>query len=91
MAGQVANLESAVEHLEDAVAIVSPTGELLFANPAMRALLPDGGARRDARATWSPPTTRFGGLAEQTLVEPPVARAGVGDVPGAARRVTASG
>jgi signal transduction histidine kinase len=40
MAGQVANLESAVEHLEDAVAMVSPRGELLFANPAMRALLP---------------------------------------------------
>ena len=37
MAGQVANLESAVEHLEDAVAMVSPRGELLFANPAMRA------------------------------------------------------
>lgn len=42
MAGQVANLESAVEHLEDAVAIVSPKGELLFANPAMRSLLPSG-------------------------------------------------
>src|SRR6266851_3911481 len=40
MAGQVANLESAVEHLEDAVAIVSPQGHLLFVNPAMRALLP---------------------------------------------------
>jgi signal transduction histidine kinase len=40
MAGQVANLESAVEHLEDAVAIVNPGGELLFANPAMRTLLP---------------------------------------------------
>jgi signal transduction histidine kinase len=40
MAGQVANLESAVEHLEDAVAMVSPRGEVLFANPAMRALLP---------------------------------------------------
>lgn len=40
MAGQVANLESAVEHLEDAVAIVSPTGRLLFANPALKALLP---------------------------------------------------
>jgi signal transduction histidine kinase len=40
MAGQVANLESAVEHLEDAVAIVSPESHLLFANPAMRALLP---------------------------------------------------
>jgi PAS domain-containing protein len=41
MAGQVANLESAVEHVEDAVAMVSPRGELLFANPAMRALLPN--------------------------------------------------
>ena len=40
MAGQVANLESAVQHLEDAVAIVSPKGQVLFANPAMRALLP---------------------------------------------------
>ncbi len=41
MAGQVANLESAVQHLEDAVAIVNPRGELLFANPAMRGLLPN--------------------------------------------------
>ncbi len=41
MADQVANLESAVEHLEDAVAIVSPKGDLLFVNPAMRAVLPD--------------------------------------------------
>ena len=40
MAGQVANLESAVEHLEDAVAIVGPKGGILFANPAFRALMP---------------------------------------------------
>jgi signal transduction histidine kinase len=46
MAGQVANLESAVEHLEDAVAMVNPGGEFLFANPAMRALLPDRSAGR---------------------------------------------
>jgi len=44
MAGHVANLESAVGHLEDAVAIVSPKGELLFANPAMRALVPEAAA-----------------------------------------------
>ena len=43
MAGHVANLESAVEHLEDAVAIVGPDGRLLFANPAMRTLLPSAG------------------------------------------------
>jgi signal transduction histidine kinase len=40
MAGQVANLESAVQQLEDAVAIVNARGELLFANPAMRELIP---------------------------------------------------
>ncbi len=32
--------ESAVDRLEDAVAIFNPKGELLFANPAMRATLP---------------------------------------------------
>src|SRR5262249_58060931 len=49
MAGQVANLESAVEHLEDAGAVVSPRGGLLFSNPAIRGRLPGarggGGAR----------------------------------------------
>jgi len=40
MAGQVANLESAVQLIEDAVAIVSPEGGLLFTNPAFRSLLP---------------------------------------------------
>jgi signal transduction histidine kinase/HAMP domain-containing protein len=40
LAGQKAKLESVVEHLEDAVAIVNPDGELLFANPAMKATLP---------------------------------------------------
>ncbi len=44
MAGQVAHLESAVERLEDAVAIVNSKGDLLFANPAMRTLLPDAAA-----------------------------------------------
>jgi signal transduction histidine kinase len=40
MAGQVANLESAVQLLEDAVGIVDARGALLFANPAFRALIP---------------------------------------------------
>ena len=61
MAGQVANLESAVEQLEDAVAIVNPKGELLFANPAMRALLPDAAAGDVARQAGRRPTTRCGG------------------------------
>ena len=67
MAGQVANLESAVEQLEDAVAIVNARGELLFTNPAMRALLPDAapGASLDAMLAADHPLRR---LSEQTLV-----------------------
>jgi signal transduction histidine kinase len=40
LAGEKAKLESIVDHLEDAVAIFNPDGGLLFANPAMRAMLP---------------------------------------------------
>jgi signal transduction histidine kinase len=66
MAGQVANLESAVEHLEDAVAIVGPGGDLLFANPAMRSLLPTAaaGARLDGLL---PPDHRMYRLFEDAL------------------------
>jgi signal transduction histidine kinase/HAMP domain-containing protein len=39
LAGQKASLETVVEKLEDAVAVVNPDGEILFANPAMRGLL----------------------------------------------------
>ena len=49
LAGQKANLQSAVEHLEDAVALFNPSGELLFSNPAMESTLPAtgiGGALR---------------------------------------------
>jgi signal transduction histidine kinase len=37
---QKASLESLVEHLEDAVALFNPVGELLFTNPAMQATFP---------------------------------------------------
>jgi signal transduction histidine kinase/HAMP domain-containing protein len=37
--GETANLKSLVEHLEDAVALFSPDGALLFANPAMVPLI----------------------------------------------------
>ena len=40
LAGQKANLQTAVEHLEDAVALFNPSGELLFSNPAMQPTLP---------------------------------------------------
>ncbi|MGE3955861.1 MAG: ATP-binding protein [Vicinamibacterales bacterium] len=66
MAGQVAHLESAVEHLEDAVAIVGPDGRLLFANPAMRLLLPAAapGAALEALIAPDHPLRR---MAEDTL------------------------
>jgi signal transduction histidine kinase len=67
MAGQVANLESAVEHLEDAVAIVNPRGELIFANPAMRALLPAAAAGA-ALGDMLPEDHPLRRLGEQTLV-----------------------
>ena len=67
MAGQVANLESAVEHLEDAVAIVNAKGELLFANPAMRGLLPTA-APGVALAGLVPADHALLRLSEQTLV-----------------------
>ena len=40
LAGQKAHLQTAVEHLEDAVALFNPSGELLFQNPAMQPTLP---------------------------------------------------
>ncbi|HEY7287051.1 MAG TPA: ATP-binding protein [Vicinamibacterales bacterium] len=67
MAGQVANLESAVEHLEDAVAIVNARGELLFANPAMRNLLPAAGPGV-ALSSIVPGDHALQRLSEQTLV-----------------------
>src|SRR4029434_11360887 len=35
LAGQKANLQVAVEHLEDAVALIHPAGELLFSHHAL--------------------------------------------------------
>ena len=67
MAGQVANLESAVEHLEDAVAIVNARGELLFVNPAMRTLLPSA-LPGVALKTIVPADHPIERLFEQTLV-----------------------
>jgi len=67
MAGQVANLESAVEHLEDAVAMISPAGELLFVNPAMRTLVPSASVSASLNDVVAAdhPLRR---LCEQTLV-----------------------
>ena len=90
MAGQVANLESAVEQLEDAVAIVNPRGELLFANPAMRALLPEAapGTTLENLVGAEPSASR---PVRADARRPGVARAGVGDLSRFARRNRASG
>jgi signal transduction histidine kinase/HAMP domain-containing protein len=40
LADEKASLQSAVEHMEDEVALFNPAGELLFANPAMLRTLP---------------------------------------------------
>ena len=50
LADQKANLESLVEHLEDAVALFNPAGELLFTNPAMQSTFPAGGIGRPVSA-----------------------------------------
>jgi signal transduction histidine kinase len=52
LAGQKANLETVVERLEDAVAIFNGSGELLFANPAMRALAPQVAGGADMPERW---------------------------------------
>jgi signal transduction histidine kinase len=64
---QMAQLELAVERLEDAVTLISPAGEVLFINPAMRELLPDAapGTALDALIASDHPVRR---LVEETLV-----------------------
>jgi signal transduction histidine kinase len=63
LAGQKANLQVAVEHLEDAVALINPAGELLFSNPAMQATLNNEGIGKPV-ATLLP-----GGHPARTIVE----------------------
>jgi signal transduction histidine kinase len=66
LAGQKANLQSAVEHLEDAVALFDPSGQLLFSNPAMQPTLPAeaiGRALRGLLADGHP----YRSLVEETL------------------------
>jgi signal transduction histidine kinase len=66
LAGQKANLQSAVEHLEDAVALFDPSGQLLFSNPAMQPTLPAdaiGRALQSLLANGHP----YRGLVEETL------------------------
>jgi len=66
LAGQKANLQSAVEHLEDAVALFNPSGELLFSNPAMQPTLPADAIGRALRGLL-PDGDPYRMLVEETL------------------------
>ncbi|MGH9349203.1 MAG: ATP-binding protein [Vicinamibacterales bacterium] len=66
LAGQKANLQSAVEHLEDAVALFNPAGELLFSNPAMQPVLPADAIGRALRGLL-PLGHPYAQIVEETL------------------------
>jgi signal transduction histidine kinase len=66
LAGQKANLQSAVEHLEDAVALFNQSGELSFSNPAMRPTLPADAIGRALQALL-PTGHSYRTLVEETL------------------------
>ena len=66
LAGQKANLQSAVEHLEDAVALFDPSGQLLFSNPAMQPILPPEAIGRALRGLL-PDGHAYRTLVEETL------------------------
>ena len=61
-----ANLQSAVEHLEDAVALFNPSGALLYSNPAMEALLPTN-AVGQSLSSAVPSGHPFRTLVEETI------------------------
>jgi signal transduction histidine kinase len=66
LAGQKANLQATVEHLEDAVALFNPSGELLFSNPAMQPSLPPDSIGRALQGLL-PSDNLFRSLVEETL------------------------
>lgn len=66
LAGQKAHLQSAVEHLEDAVALFNPSGELLFSNPAMQPTLPGDAIGRALQALL-PTGHPYRTIVEETL------------------------
>ncbi len=93
LAGQKANLQSAMAHLEDAVALFSPTGDLLFTNPAMQPMLPLSGIGQPV-SVLLPVAHAFRHIVEETLASQqsrgPVHIEGVGK-PGGAREEASDG
>ena len=87
MAGQVATSSRPSSISRTPSRSSSPRGELLFANPAMRALLPRGGGGRVARATSCRRSSAAAAVGADAG-QPPVARPAVGDAsasPGGSR------
>ncbi len=63
-----ADFESVVENLEDAVALFSPEGELIFCNPAMSSVLPQFASAETRRLEdLAPPDNPVRQLVERTL------------------------
>src|SRR5688572_24483187 len=63
---QKASLESLVEHIEDAVALFNPAGELLFTNPAMQSTFASGSVGQPVSALV-PAGHAYRTLVEETL------------------------
>jgi signal transduction histidine kinase len=83
LAGQQAALASVVEHLEDAVALVGPDGNVLFANPSMHAVL----GEHTAISALEPPSHPYRRLVEETLGDHRARGPMPVDVPGAGERL----
>jgi signal transduction histidine kinase len=67
--GASTDFESVMENLEDAVALFSPSGELIFINTAMRAVLPEIGREETPESLLAalPKSHPVRGLVERTL------------------------
>jgi len=65
LAGQQATIESVVKHLEEAVALVSPDGAILFANHGMREALGDA----DRFDALQPETHPYRAMIAETLLD----------------------
>jgi signal transduction histidine kinase len=67
--GPASDLESVMDNLEDAVALFSPSGELIFSNAAMESLLHEMGLPASGAPTLSalPPTHPLKQLVDRTL------------------------
>jgi signal transduction histidine kinase len=61
------DFESIVENLEDAVALFSPDGRLIFCNPAMGVVLPEFAAGAERLADMAQPTDAVRAIVERTL------------------------